>query len=46
MAKAVLACRESGEKFRLAIPGLDYVLELPYVLLDGGAAQPRSRPST
>ena len=36
MAKAVFASRESGEKFHLEIPGLDYVLELPYVRLDGG----------
>jgi adenine phosphoribosyltransferase len=34
MPKAVFSAQESGEKFWLDIPGLDYVLELPCVLLD------------
>jgi adenine phosphoribosyltransferase len=35
MAKEMFVSQESGEKFRLQIPGLGYALELPYVLLDG-----------
>jgi len=41
MAKAVFRSQESGEKFYLEIPGLDYVLELPYVLLDADGRGPK-----
>jgi adenine phosphoribosyltransferase len=41
MAKAVFSSQESGKKFCLDIPGLDYVLELPYVLLDADGRGPK-----
>lgn len=34
MAKDVFGSQESGEKYRLEVPGLDYAIDLPYVRLD------------
>ena len=32
----ILGGLESGEKFRLTVPGLDYAVEIPYTILPSG----------